>query len=327
MERSSGVLATPRHPGLCPPSHPVRCCRRGCSVAVHSWLLPAARLPQPRAVIQPPFPAGLHKPPRSLCACFENRLVMALSWLPASCTTTPWKNENSKVMTQQGSRSRPSGASCPLLPRAPGCWWGPPGGCGGRGGRCGEGEPLGSACLEALMGWGGAGWGGHQVSGVPRGDGSLRATSAPSPSPLQRPACAGSPQPAGTSLHRALRAAWADGASCCWQLQLRTLARLRRHGGCRGAEGLLGPRAGDARSCRAWQAPLGTAGPAPARRGCAGDRNSWGGPLPYLTPHSTALYCPALAGCPRHGALPSLCARWLMAIPWRWTPTGVSCQG
>lgn len=35
-----------------------RCCPQGCSVAGHSQLLPAARLPQPHAVIQPLFPAG-----------------------------------------------------------------------------------------------------------------------------------------------------------------------------------------------------------------------------------------------------------------------------
>lgn len=35
-----------------------RCCWRDCSLARHSQLLQAARLPQPRAVIHPPFPAG-----------------------------------------------------------------------------------------------------------------------------------------------------------------------------------------------------------------------------------------------------------------------------
>lgn len=55
--------------------------------------------------------------------------------------------------------------------------------------------------------------------------------------------------------------------------------------------------------------------------------NSWAGPS--RTSHLALQPFPALPWlvARRHSMLPSLIARWLIAIPWPWTPTGVGCQG
>lgn len=65
----------------------------------------------------------------------------------------------------------------------------------------------------------------------------------------------------------------------------------------------------------------------PGRHLSGSDGNSRAGP--YRTSHLAPQPFPALPwlAARQHSVLPSLIARWLIAIPWRWTPTGVGCQG
>lgn len=94
-EGGLGVLSARAH--LCC-AHPCTggCCLQGCSMAGHSQLFQCLASPvQPRAVILPP-PRGFAQTSRLLCACFENRLVMALSWLPANAQQHHGKTRTAK---------------------------------------------------------------------------------------------------------------------------------------------------------------------------------------------------------------------------------------
>lgn len=184
-------------------------------------------------------------------------------------------------------------------------------------GVCSTWVTVGDAAEENLgrasRGWRGAGWVGHQVLGELRGDGPLSAASAPSPTPLLCPVSWGSPL--------ACRAARAAGAPGCQQIQLSTPVRQRGRRGCRSSapDSLVLELSRDSRAPE----PFWTT---PGCRGRVSDRNSWGGPLPYLTPCSAALYCPALAGClVARRAASSLCQvpyRDPMALDtsWCWLP-------
>lgn len=83
-----------------------------------------------------------------------------------------------------------------------------------------------------------------------------------------------------------------------------------------------------------WSTLVTPAGPRPLLAGrhlCTGAGWVTGTPGagPYRTSHLSLQ--PFIAqpwpAAWRHGALPGLCARWLIVIPWHWTPTGVGCQG
>lgn len=151
-------------------------------------------------------------------------------------------------------------------------------------------------------------------------------------------------QPAGTSPPQALPAARAAGASFCRQPQqvctgagaaavqrgcrapaVQHLLRSRRAASALpGAAGLGIPGLAGSAGTHRHQGP-------PSRHLCAGAVPVTGTPGagPYRTSHLALqpfIALPWLAAR-RHGALPSLRARWLIVIPWRWTPTGVACQG
>lgn len=213
-------------------------------------------------------------------------------------------------MTQQGSHSRPLGANCPLLPRGPGQRRGPPGRCGGwarTGGRCGQGEPGASACLEAAMREQGLGrcpqgpWGQRAL------ERSLCLVPEPSPVPAQWELPYILPAPRCPELSLPL-VGWcillpAGPTQCRGKAaRVRGLLWHREAAGPPpgGSSAPQSRKAGEPPSRRLGRHPRApqSSWMAPARRGCAGDRNSRGGPLPYLTPRSAALYCPALAGCP-----------------------------
>lgn len=209
----------------------------------------------------------------------------------------------------------------------------------GRAGDAGK-ESLGAAPAwkqqQASRGSGGAGWVRCQLSGDTGGDGPSRTACTPSLSPLLHPASGGS-LPACRHL--------ATPSSPCrsggWSILLPAAsASLHGRRGCRGAERLPGPRR--AASPLPGAAGLGIPGLAgsagthrhqgpPGRHLCAGAVPVTGTPGagPYRTSHLALQPFIALPwmAARRHGALPSLRARWLIVIPWRWTPTGVACQG
>lgn len=153
----------------------------------------------------------------------------------------------------------------------------------------------------------------------------------PPPLPLAPPApgrWAPPLQHAGTLLPQTPRARVA-GTSCCRQLQRGAQHACWALGMPQpwlAARILPGPqRAGDPQLCglSTQPQPPGPSWPPPARQ-C---REPQGGPLPYLTPCSQPFPALPWLAARQHSGLPSLIARWLIVIPWCWTPIGVGCQG